>query len=233
MTCVICSEARRCVAAVALMVSAMLGSACASAPPVVQLLPALDAQQLALQLEQREALQHPTRVVFDWAMTEQGVRASGQGVARLEPAFKARLDLFLGNGEGAGRAALVDDELRLPLDLPPAVVPPANLLWGVLGVFRPGLGTVLLGAARQTDGLTLRYALANGDEVQYHLVEGRLDRIEVLQSGSVVQQVVLQRDALGVPLEARFRDLVAVRELRLTRTDVQRTEPFPSDIWFP
>lgn len=167
-------------------------------------------------------------------MSEPGLRASGRGVARMEPPFRARLDLFLENGEAAGRSALVGDELRLPVDLPLEIVPPPHLLWGVLGVFRPEVGSFLAGA-EQVDGQTrIRYlAQGQGAEVRYTLRAGRIEQIEALRQGTVVQRVVLERDALGVPATATFRDLVAVRELRLTRTSVQQTEPFPPDIWFP
>jgi hypothetical protein len=193
----------------------------------------VDAAALALRLEAQERIDAPTRVVFEWAVAEEGIRVSGRGVTRMEPPFKARLDLFLGNGEAAGRAALVDDALRLPARLPPAVLPPPHLLWATVGVFHPGSGTALLGAERRDGGIRMRYALPGGREAHYLVKDGRLDGVEVLQGRTVVQRVTLERDTLGVPTEALFRDLVEVRELRLTRETVQQTEPFPSDIWYP
>lgn len=195
--------------------------------------PPVNASQLALRLEAQERIDAPTRVVFEWAVAEQGVRASGRGVTRMEPPYKARLDLFLGNGETAGRAALVDDALRLPARMPPSVLPPPHLLWATVGVFRPGLGTALLGADREDGRIRMRYGLPGGREAHYLIANGRLEEVEVLRDGTVVQRVTLERDGLGVPTEAVFRDLVEVRELRLTRESVQQTEPFPSDIWYP
>jgi hypothetical protein len=196
--------------------------------------PPVNAQSLALRLEAAERVDAPTRVVFEWAMAEQGVRVSGRGVTRMEPPYRARLDLFLGNGEAAGRAALVDDALRLPARLPPSVLPPPHLLWATVGVFRPGVGTTLLGAEREGEGrIRMRYRLPGGREAHYLIVDGRLHDVEVLRDGTVVQRVELERDGLGVPAEAVFRDLVEVRELRLSRESVQQTEPFPADIWYP
>ncbi|NNF38414.1 MAG: hypothetical protein HKN71_07095 [Gemmatimonadetes bacterium] len=217
----------------ALLVAAA-GAVLACGPrQVVVIEPPVNAQQVATRLEAAEQLEVPLRVVFEWSMMEQGVRISGRGAARMEPPYKARLDLFLDNNEPAGRAALVDDDLRIPADLPPQVLPPANLLWSTLGVFRPGLGTALLGAERDGDGLLLRYGLPGGDEAVYHLSEGRIDEVEVSRQGTVVQHLRIERDDLQIPVEAVYRDLVEVRELRLTRETVAQTEPFPSDIWRP
>ena len=63
--------------------------------------------------------------------------------------------------------------------------------------------------------------------------DGRIVRVEVSRNGTVVQRLTLVRDDLQVPVEAVYRDLVEVRELRLVRESVAQTEPFPSDIWMP
>ena len=169
---------------------------------VVVLEPPVNAQEVTVRLRNTERMETPLRVVFEWSMSEQGVRLSGRGVARMEPPFKSRLDLFLDNGEPAGRAAMVEDDLRIPVDLPPQVLPPANLLWSALGTFRPGLGTALLGAERADGGLRVRYGLPGGDEAVYHLREGRIEQVEVVRQGTVVQRLTIERDALQVPVEA-------------------------------
>ncbi len=211
---------------------AVLATACGPGRVVV-LEPPVNAQEVVSRLEANERLTAPLRVIFDWEMSEQGVRVDGRGLARLEPPFKGRLDLFLGNNEAAGRAAVVDDELRIPAELPPQVLPPANLLWSALGVFRPGLGTVLLGAERVDGAVHVRYGLPGDQEAIYRVDNGRIVRIEVMRDGSVVQRLTVERDALQIPVEAVYRDLVEVRELRLVRETVSQTEPFPTDIWRP
>ncbi len=218
---------------VGLALSLLLAAGCGGPGRVVIVEAPINAQELAVRLEANERLRTPTRVVFGWEMSEQGVRVDGRGSARLEPPYKGRLDLFLGNGEPAGSASVIDDDLRLPTGLPPSVLPPANLLWGALGVFRPGLGTALLGAERTDQHLQLRYGLPGGDEAVYSLREGRIERVDVTRRGSVIQTLTLQRDSLQIPVEALYRDLVEVRELRLKRQTVQQTEPFPADIWRP
>lgn len=195
--------------------------------------PQVDAPQVALRAEAVTALQHPSRIVFDWSLAEQGVRVSGRGVARVEPPYRARLDLFLGNGEAAARAALVGDDLRIPPGVPTDILPPSHLLWGTLGVFRPGMGTGLLGGdALDEGGVQLRYRLGNGDEVHYDLDQARQVRsVAVLRSGTVIQRLAVERDGDGFPTEAVYRDLAAFRELRMTRESVVQVEPYPADIW--
>ncbi len=207
---------------------------CGGGNRVVVIEPPVNVQEVVLRAESNERLQVPQQVVFDWAMNERGgARVDGQGVARMEPPFRARLDLFLGNGEPAGAAAMVDDDLRLPTNMPPSVLPPPNLLWGALGVFRPGLGTALLGAERDGDRMLVRYGLPGDAQAVYRLFQGRIEQVEVLRGGSVVQRLTVERDELGVPTEALYRDLVEVTELKMTRTSVAQTEPFPADIWMP
>ena len=54
------------------------------------------------------------RVVFDWRMLDGDARFSGRGVARIEPPYRARLDLFGPGDETVLSAALVDQDVRLP-----------------------------------------------------------------------------------------------------------------------
>lgn len=213
--------------------AAAAAAACAPSRTVV-VSPLPDAEQVALALESRTSLREPIRVVFSWNLNESGMRVSGRGVARIEPPYKARLDLFLGNGETVVRAALVDGELRLPPGAPANILPPADLLWGVLGVFRPRYGTMLMGADRlEGDELRLRYRYDDGRELLYRVSEGRIGTMELVREGSVVERVEL-RMAEGdrYPIEATYRNMPAFRELKLTRESVERVEPFPPDIWW-
>lgn len=208
--------------------------AAACAPrQVVYVLPAPDPEQVALALEDRTSLREPVRIVFDWQLNEGGVRVRGRGVARVEPPYKARLDLFLTNGETAARAALVDGDLRLPPGAPAAFLPPADLMWGVLGVFRPLYGVELLGAERQEgDALRLRYRYADLKELHFHVSAGRVHTLEMLQGGHTVERVELGlEEGSRYPLEATYRNLTAFRELRITRATVERVESYPPDIW--
>lgn len=213
----------------------LAGAAGCAPPPPAVVEPAVDAEQLALALEDRTSLQEPLRIVFDWNLNEAGVRMGGRGVARVEPPYHARLDLFLGNGETAIRAALVDGEYRLPPGAPEDLLPPANLMWGVLGVFRPEYGIEMMGAERLEGGaLRLRYRYPDGSLIHYRVVDGRVRLMERLEGDHVVERVELEVDSASrYPLEAVYRDLSAFRELRLRRASVERVEPFPPDIWDP
>lgn len=156
-------------------------------------------------------------------------------MARVEPPYRARLDLFLGSGETVVRAALVDGELRLPPGAREGVLPPADLLWGVLGVFRPRFGIEMMGAERLEDGdLRLRYRYPDGTDLHFFVEDGRVRTMETQQGGRQVQRVDLVLEpGSRVPVEATYRDVTAFRELRLTRESVEIVEPFPPDIWDP
>ena len=188
-----------------------------------------------LALEDRTSLAEPIRVVFDWQLNEAGVRVSGRGVARIEPPFKARLDLFLGNGTTAIRAALVDGDLRMPAGAPDNILPPPDLMWGVLGVFRPRFGTELLGADRLEGGqLRLRYRYADARELHYRVSEGEVTTLEIVDDGHVVERVELEpMNESRYPAEATYRNLSQFRELKLTRETVEQVESYPPDIWDP
>jgi hypothetical protein len=217
-----------------LLPGALAPSACARTK-VVYVAPAPNPEQVALALEDKTALKEPVRIVFGWQLNEAGIRVQGRGVARIEPPYKARLDLFLNNGETVVRAALVDGDLRLPPGAPENILPPADLMWGVLGVFRPLYGTELLGADRlEGDALQLRYRYADARELRFRVEGGRVRAVETVQAGHTVERVELglEEDS-RYPLEATYRNLAAFRELKLTRETVEQVESYPPDIWDP
>jgi len=191
---------------------------------------------VADELEARSALSSPTRLDFTWRLNEGGSRIGGVGVARLEAPYKARLDLFLDNGETVVAAALVGDELRLPPGAPLDVLPPAELMWGTLGVFRPVRGMSLMEGARLADeGRRLTYGDRDGRTLTYEMeASGVLRRVDVVENGSVVEWVRLDDDpARPFPESATYRNLVDFRELTLTRTGLRSVEPFDASIWDP
>jgi hypothetical protein len=212
----------------------LLATACASPPPPPPPpAPRLDAEPIALRLEGETELHEPVRIFFTWSMSDRDARFQGRGVARIEPPYKARLDLFLGSGETVARAALVGDELRLPPGAPQGVIPPAEMLWATLGVFRPGMNIELLGAEQLPDGRTrLRYRRPDGVDLRYTVRGQRIEEIERLRGGTAVERVTLTAEAADrYPSQATYRDLAAFRELKLTRERVEQVEAFPPDIW--
>lgn len=208
-------------------------AACGSPPPPAMIVPAMDVEQESLRNEVATELKRPQRIDFDWRVSQEALRLSGSGVARVEPPYRARLDLFLGNGERVAAAALVDHDLRLPPGLVSEILPPEHLLWGTLGVFRPGLGTALLGGETVDGQLRMRYRLENLDEVHYYLINRQVQRVDILRGGSVIQDVRLTWDGTGVPAEAVYRDLTEFRQLTILRKGVENVEPYPPDVWRP
>ena len=200
-----------------------------SSPPA----PPLDAQGLALRLEATRRLVEPVRILFDWRLSERDGRFRGRGVARVEPPYKARLDLFLPSGETALQAALVNDDLRLPLGAPEGLVPPPEMLWGTLGVFRPSRSATLEGGRTLADGrAAILYRLQEGIELLYMVGDGGVQAVERLSNGRVVERLAVESEAgRRFPSEATYRNLAAFRELTLTRREVTSVELYPPDIW--
>lgn len=211
---------------------AAMAVGCATSRPA-PVAPPVDAGQVAASAQRASQLDAPYRLVFNWSSTDAGSRLSGQGVARVEPPYLARLDLFTSNGEHAAAAALRDDDLRVTADAR-TEIPPAPLLWAALGIFRPSLGSGLSGGRMYPDGsVDVRY-LSAGRELLFHLRNNRIDAIEVQRGGATVERLTLVRvEGERFPRRATYRDLQAVRELRITLESVENVESYPTDIWDP
>jgi hypothetical protein len=197
--------------------------------------PVPDASGVARALEGATGLERPIRIEFTWELNESGSRLSGIGVARVEPPYRARLDLFLDNREGVLTAALVDEDLRLPAGTRDDILPPVDLMWGTLGVFRPMDDADLVAGERLEGGAErLRYVQPDGTELHYETAGGTLRAVELVEDGSVIQFVrVSEARSDSYPDEATYRNLDAFRELRMTRTATLPSEPFDPEIWDP
>jgi hypothetical protein len=214
-----------------LLLAALAG--CASAPPPPP--PPVDAGAVQREAEDASRLDRPYRVEFAWEFQEPGVRIRGRGVARVEPPYRARLDLFSANGERLAAAALVDDALRVPPGMA-VPVPPAPMLWGALGVFRPGPGTYAAQATRPAvNRSTLRFLSSEGGDIHFSFVDRRIDRVERSADGGVREELRVRFGPAEerFPREAVWRDVAAVRELRITTESVEVVESYPSHIWNP
>jgi hypothetical protein len=192
-------------------------------------------QPMAESLQSETRLVEPTRIDFTWELNESGARVKGVGVARVEPPYRARLDLFLEKGETVISAALVEDELRLPPGAPDDLLPPVSLMWGTLGVFRPIEGARLVGGDRlENRAQRLRYAYTQGRELHFEVGPGTVRAVELLEGASVVEWVRLETEPGGsYPASATYRNLVDFRELKIVTTSVRSSEPFESAIWDP
>jgi hypothetical protein len=173
------------------------------------------------------------RAVFDWRLQERDARFSGRGVARIEPPYHGRVDLFGPRGEGVLSAALVGGELRLPPGGSTSVVPPSPLLWSALGVIRPPDDAELTGTWQDGARTRLEYT-RGGERWTFTLHDGRLHQAEWRAPGGARQTVELRGDApRGLPREATFRDWAAFVELVLTLDQVTDADAFPPETWTP
>ena len=180
-------------------------------------------------------IDRPVQLTFAWRAREPDFRGWGIGVARLEPPDKARLDLFLDNGEAAAIAALVGDDLRVPAALPLELVPPPALLWAALGVFRPGAGAEAIEGRRADAATELRFGLPGGDLLRFRMRGGSVAEAAVLRGGAEVERVVVagSGEGSGYPAETTYRNLRDYRELKMTLESFEHVDPFPPHIWNP
>lgn len=197
--------------------------------------PILDTDRAVRQARLENPFPNTSQVIFQWSVREPDLRLEGMGVARLQHPDRARLDLFMENGEAVLAASLVEDQLRAREGTQLQVVPSPALLWAGLGVFRPGEGATLLGADDFEDGtVRLRYRFVDGDELHYELRSGRVTRAELRHEGDAVHRVALSRESGGeLPTEAIYRNLASFSELTVTVETVERVDSHPSDIWNP
>ncbi|MSR23204.1 MAG: hypothetical protein EXR92_06660 [Gemmatimonadetes bacterium] len=217
-----------------LIPTAFIGLFGCAAAPLTPPLSLLDAGQVAFLAERASPLDAPYRLVFDWSLDEPGTRLRGRGVARIEPPFRARLDLFLSNGELAAAAALVGDEMKIA-EGGTAELPPPPFLWGTLGIFRPGESSTLVGGRRSEPGLVeLTYLPDGGGEILFRLQGSRVQAVEVTRDERPREELRLVRsEGDRFPREATYRHLDEVRELRIRLETVENAEIFSSDIWDP
>ena len=194
----------------------------------------LDADQAVLRASRENPFPNTSLVIFRWSVREPDLRIGGSGFARLQHPDRARLDLFMDNGEAVLAVSLVEDRLRAREGTRLQVVPSPALLWAFLGVFRPGEdATRLDGEFFDGDVFRLRYQLPDGDELRYLLRSGRVTEVELRHEGNAVHRVVLNQESGGqLPSEATYRNLASFSELKVTVETVERVDSHPSDIWY-
>lgn len=172
------------------------------------------------------------RVVFDWRALDGDARFNGQGVARVEPPYQARLDLFGPRGDTYLSAALVDDELRLPPGVEAVQIPPPALMWAVLGVVAPPRSARLVGTREDGGRSELYYEVGEG-LIRYVVENGRLRSARWDGPGQRMSVDLRGEAGHGLPTQATYRDVTAVTELMLNLESVDEVEPFSPDIWRP
>lgn len=223
------------------VVAAMGATGCSSPPPERPDGPEVpDPSTLARELAEGSELEAPARITFRWELREPDVRMSGEGLARVEPPYRARMDLFSEeHWETVSSAALVEHDLRVARDARDDVIPTPALLWAALGVFHPEPGMALVDGrwlnGEEGAGVALEYRNADGEGLRFLLPEGdQVRAAELLRNGRVVEEVELAGEpAARFPGEARYRNMEDTRELRIVLDSVEHVESFAEHIWDP
>jgi hypothetical protein len=110
------------------------------------------------------------------------------------------------------------------------LLPPASLMWSVLGVFRRPTDAPLTRTAVENGALVLDYT-RDGTRWRFHFIDNVMRSTE-WTSGTGRRTVELSGAAgLGVPRNVHFRDWTEFRELKLEVTNVEETQGFDADVW--
>lgn len=180
----------------------------------------------------------PTLIKFTWTYKDETFEANGDGVVRVGPPDRARLDFFLKNGMTGGYAILLRDSLEVPgIDLIRRFLPPVPLLWSALG-------RLALPSTRDTvvrvDGDTLRADLgdlhgrdastAAGPAWRLAYVGTTLARVERIEGGRIIEWVTRRRNNLG-QWDLQYAHEGARRRLGISVTDTTTVEGFDDAIW--
>jgi hypothetical protein len=207
------------------------GSAAGCSGGVIRGAPLSDPAAIARRAVERSGTPEPVRVVFEWEYADERGNLRGEGVGRVNPRDRFRLDLFT-TGEGSLRAALVDDALAVEGDIEDFVLPPPAFLYAMTGVFRPG-------PVAPTEGFesdeyqVLGYPVDGGGMRYFYLLDGKLRRLEERADGRTRRLIELEWGSDPIwPREARYRDNVAPSRVRwdLDRVVVE-TELFGEEIY--
>ena len=184
---------------------------------------------------ERTQVREPTRIRFGFRVKEADLRFNGQGLARVEPPYRVRLDLFSGGGETIFQAALVEGNLRIPPWAPRELAPPPALLWAALGIFRPDPDLTLLGGGRGEGGdVTLRYGGKEDLELRFRIEGGHLVRAELHREGHLQEEVDLSLDeSSGTVVETVYRNRALFLELTFSLQSAENVDSFPAEIWYP
>lgn len=181
--------------------------------------------------------QRPYQLVFDWAYSDDSFRANGDGVARVLPPNRVRLDFFLRNGSSGGYAILIGDSLFVPgMDAAERVIPPVPMLWAAFNrlaipserdttaVQRGSQLTVDLGNFRGIDASS-----ADGTAWRITFSGTQLARLDRIDKKRIVESVVTDvgTDGKGI----RYFHERAHRRLTIVAGDTTWVTGFGDDIW--
>lgn len=164
------------------------------------------------------------QLVFQWEYSEPELLIRGEGVARIAAPDSVRLDLFLGNGLGGGRALLIGDTLTTPgNDFVHRYLPPPTLLWAALG-------RLALPPARDTtarvDGKTVRADIGHDPQWRITLLDSQLVRVERIDDRRLREWVERRPSGRIV-----YHHETARRTLSITVNRTEELSGFDASIW--
>ena len=203
---------------------------------VSNLSPDVADEWLAENLSDKKSLVANSFVRFKWQLREPDLRVEGQGVVRLGAPDKARVDLFLENGESVLAAALVGDDIRIGQEQGYLeVIPSPPLLWASLGLFRPGDDVALVASQNiGIDRVRLVYSLPSGSRISYDMSNRVIEKVSLMENGQTVHVVDLETKSMErLPLKATYRNLISYRELVIELETTVGVESYEENIWHP
>jgi len=156
--------------------------------------------------------------VFRWTLEDPDMFSRGEGAVRQAAPDSARLDFFLGGGMGTGSAILIGTELRLGGNadrMARRLVPPAPLLWAVLGRAAP---PSLPDTVRRVDGDTVRIDIGHPMSWRLTFARDTLRRVEHVRGQRVVEWVSRAPDG-----RVRYRNEISRRQLDVVVTKTEGT----------
>ena len=167
------------------------------------------------------------RLTFRWEFSDGEVGFKGEGVARVAAPDSARLDFFVDNGMGGGRAVLIDGTLLVPRGAEQIrrVLPPVPLLWAALGrlALPPAPDTTV-----RSEGRLLRAEVGTDPRWRMTFDGGRLVELTRIDGGRVAERVSRAADG-----EVQYLHLTAQRRLSLTKVAATPAGDFDAAIWRP
>lgn len=208
-----------------------LGTAgCASTPETGPPLP--DPSALAARLAESSGPEAPWQVRFRWEYGDPQGTLRGEGVGRINPSARFRLDFFT-TGEGSMAAVLEGAELATLGQIEDVRLPAPPFMYAMAGVFRPGSPEPAAGY--ETDaGRVLVYETSEGTTLRFTFRDGRLHTVEERRDGRVLREISLSwADGRGPwPAEAEYRDRPTPSRVRWVLEEAEEKEtPYPDDIY--
>lgn len=175
---------------------------------------------------------------FNWTYKDETFTANGEGVLRVAPPERARLDFFLKNGMSGGFAIMEGDTLFVPgPDLVKRFLPPPPMLWAALGRLKlpPAPDTVarMSGDTLHADLGTLRGADASksdGRAWRLAFAGTALVRVDHIDDGRLIEWMTRTRDAKG-QWGITYVHETGRRRLTLAVTDTALVKGFDETIW--